>query len=101
MVFIVKTVILKNNFQFILLIKIYLKKKGGIYKMCHRSSMEILINFQEITDQLRITMNDLYINEQVTNNTNELCKLKTFNETHARFLIPYSNDKCSTLVTVN
>lgn len=60
--------------------------------------MEVIINYNEIMEQLRIEMNDLYINEK-TNGSTGPCKLKYLNETHARFLLPY--DKCFTHITVS
>lgn len=74
--------------------------------------MDLIINNEELANQFQIDLNDLYVNDinnQIHNNNNNhdksssqqktsFCKIKTINETHSRFKIPYQ--KCSTLQTV-
>lgn len=59
--------------------------------------MEIMISIHEIADQLRIELNDLYVNE-ITNEIASPCRLRLLNETHAKFSVPYN--RCSTKTTV-
>ena len=60
----------------------------AIQKTCHKKHMEILV-YQDLADQFQIKLNDLFINEIKNPN---YCKLKSLNESHSVFQIPY--EKC-------
>lgn len=61
--------------------------------------MELIINNNELNNQFQIKMFDLYINNRIVTLSQNYCKIKTINDTHSRFKIPYT--KCSTLETVS
>lgn len=60
--------------------------------------MEIVL-FQEIANDLRIKLTDIYINDKTAAKSHSYCRLSELNNTHASFKIPYQ--KCSTQLKVS